>query len=83
MRGPPSERVVLGQRRAIIHDVDATRDDDLRTARETPPSVKLRQAVEMMRAGLRLQRAKLRQQLPNASAAELERAYEVWLLERD
>jgi hypothetical protein len=63
--------------------VDALRRDDLRTARETVPAEKLRQAVDMMQAGLKLQREKLRRQLPNATSEELEQAFEAWLLERD
>ena len=67
----------------MLHDVDDLRQDDLRTARETPLAEKLRQAVEMMQAGLNLQRQKLRNRLPQATPEELERAYEAWLLERD
>ena len=63
--------------------VDALRQDDLLTARETVPAEKLRQAVDMMQAGLKLQREKLRRQLPNATSEELEQAFEAWLLERD
>ena len=66
-----------------LHPVDALRHDDLRAAREIVPAEKLRQAIDVMQAGLKVQREKLRRQLPNATSEELERAFEAWLFERD
>jgi hypothetical protein len=63
--------------------VDALREHDLGAARETPPEEKLRQALDLMQAGLALEREKLSRALPSATAEELEQAFEAWLLSRD
>jgi len=59
--------------------VDALERDDIERSRATPPEVKLAQALEMMAAGRRLQRAKLERGHPDASAAEIERMFADWL----
>jgi hypothetical protein len=62
--------------------VDRLREDDLERARQTPPAVKLRQALEAMAAGIRLKRVALRQRHPEASDEDLEAMLRAWL-ERD
>ncbi|MCA9642422.1 MAG: hypothetical protein H6718_10310 [Polyangiaceae bacterium] len=59
--------------------VDALDEDAIKRSRETPPAEKLRQALELMDAGFRLQRAKLRIRHPNASEEELEARFFAWL----
>lgn len=63
--------------------MDEVRQHDLQDARDTPPARKLQQALDMMRAGLALQRDKLRRALPEATPEELDRAFEAWLLDGD
>lgn len=63
--------------------VDALARDDLETARALTPEQKLRQALELMAAGFRLQRAALRQRHPDATPQEIEHLFEQWLFEND
>ena len=60
-------------------DVDGLERDDIERSRTTPPATKLAQALEMMAAGFRLQRAKLELDHPDAKAEELERMFTDWL----
>lgn len=64
---------------AMLLLVDPLEADDIKRSRETPPAEKLRQALELMDAGFRLQRAKLRARYPNASEDELEARFFAWL----
>jgi hypothetical protein len=59
--------------------VDALERDDIERSRRTPPEVKLAQALEMMAAGLRLQRVKLEREHPDANPEEIERMFTAWL----
>ncbi len=62
--------------------MDRLRQDDLDRARQMAPEEKLGQALEMMRAGIRLRRAGLRAAHPAASDAEVDAMLACWL-ERD
>jgi hypothetical protein len=59
--------------------MDSLRLDDIRRARTTPPSVKLREALEAMELGIGIKRASLRRRDPNASEAELAERLSAWL----
>jgi len=59
--------------------MDALERDDIERSRTTSPEVKLTQALELMAAGLRLQRAKIEREHPHASAEEIERLFTHWL----
>ena len=63
--------------------MDRLRRDDVEQARRATPEEKARQALEMMRAAVRLQRAGLRSRNPNASEAEIDRLVREWLLSDD
>ncbi len=63
--------------------MDPLREQDILEAERERPEVKLRQALEMMALGLKLKRASLREQNPDASEEELQRLFEQWLLEND
>ena len=60
-------------------EVDALRQSDLEIARTTPPGVKLRQALEMMRLGLELERRKLRASHPQESEARIDELLLAWM----
>ncbi len=62
--------------------MDPLTRDDIERARTTPPEEKARQALEMMRTGIRLKRAGLRARHPHVSAEEIELRLQRWL-ERD
>jgi hypothetical protein len=59
--------------------VDPLRRDDIEHARRTPPEEKLRQALEMMRTGIRLKRAGLKVRHPEATPDDIERMIREWL----
>ncbi len=59
--------------------MDALDEDTIERSRATSPAEKLRQALECMDAGFRLQRAKLRARYPEASEEELEQRFFAWL----
>lgn len=59
--------------------MDALERDDIERSQATPLEVKLAQALEMMAAGRRLERAKLQRRYPDASAEEIERMFTDWL----
>lgn len=63
--------------------MDPLERDDIERSRATSPAVKLRQALELMDAGMRMQRAKLRREHPDASNEELERMFRAWLQRDD
>ena len=69
-------------RAAKVIVVDRLRQDDLQRARNTPPALKLREALEAMAAGIRLKRVSLRRRHPHASEEELDAMLHAWL-ERD
>lgn len=62
--------------------MDPLRQDDLERARNTPPAMKLREALEAMATGIRLKRVSLRRRHPNASEEALDAMLRAWL-ERD
>jgi hypothetical protein len=64
-------------------NVDRLVEHDTQVAREAPPDEKLRQALELMDAGLRLKRDLLKSARPSASEAEHQAAFEQWLLSGD
>jgi len=59
--------------------VDLLTLDNLADARATSPEEKLRQALELMAAGFRLERAALRERHRDASEEEIARLFEEWL----
>lgn len=63
--------------------MDPLRRDDIEQARLATPEEKARQALEMMRAAVRLKRAGLRSRNPEASEAEIDRLVREWLLSDD
>lgn len=63
--------------------MDRLRRDDIEEARRLTPEEKARQALEMMRAAVRLKRAGLRARYPDESGAGIERRVREWLLEHD
>ncbi len=52
---------------------------DRELADRASPAEKLAQALEMMRAGIRLKRSALRHQFPTASEREIENMLMAWL----
>jgi hypothetical protein len=60
--------------------LDPLVEHDIRVAGEVAPGEKLRQALELMAAGLRLKRDLLNSARPDASEAERQAAFEEWLL---
>jgi hypothetical protein len=63
--------------------MDPLRRDDIEQARRATPEEKARQALEMMRAAVRLKRAGLRARHPDESEAEIDRRLREWLLADD
>ena len=61
--------------------MDPLRRDDIERAQATPPGEKLRQALEMMRVGIEMKRARLRADDPQASEAEIQQRLWAWLAE--
>jgi hypothetical protein len=59
--------------------VDALRHDDIGRARHTPPGERARQALDVMRTGMRLRLIALRQRFPNATEQEIEEMLRRWL----
>jgi hypothetical protein len=60
--------------------MDALLAHDLEHARRLEPAEKLQQALDVMRAGIRLKRSTLRRQLAEADEAEVDRRLAEWLL---
>ena len=60
--------------------MDRLRRDDIERARRATPAEKARQALEMMRAGIRLKRAGLRARYPDESDQQIEQRVRQWLL---
>lgn len=67
----------LGSSRLV--EMDALEAHDREQALRLGPAEKLVQALEVMRAGIRLKRSTLRQQFPEADEAELDRRLAEWL----
>jgi hypothetical protein len=63
--------------------LDPLVEHDIRVAGEVAPGEKLRQALELMAAGLRLKRDLLKRARPSASEAEHRATFEEWLLSGD
>lgn len=63
--------------------MDALERSDLELASELSPEEKLRQALDLMASGLKLQRATIRRQNPNLDEAGLEAAFQAWLFSDD
>ena len=61
--------------------VDALEADDREQALRTPPARKLEQALDMMKAGIRLKRSALRRNFPDASEAEVDQRLADWLVQ--
>jgi len=59
--------------------MDALQAHDREQARRLSPAEKLVQALEVMRAGIRLKRSTLRRQFPEADQAEVDRRLAEWL----
>jgi hypothetical protein len=60
--------------------VDPLRQDDVEQAGRLTPEEKARQALEMMRAAVRLKRAGLRARHPSETDTEIDRRLREWLL---
>ena len=63
--------------------MDRLRQDDLEQARRLTPDEKARQALEMMRAAVRLKRSGLRARYPDESEEQIDRRVREWLLADD
>lgn len=59
--------------------MDALLAHDREHASQLAPAEKLRQALDMMRAGIRLKRSSLRRQFPDADDAEIDSRLAEWL----
>jgi hypothetical protein len=56
---------------------------DIELSQRTPPAEKLAQGLQLMELGLRLKRDSLRRAHPEASEAEIQRAFDAWLIADD
>jgi hypothetical protein len=63
-------------------DLDELRLDDILSARGASPGSKLSQALEVMAYGLEVKRQSLQRARPEASANDLDKAFDNWLFER-
>ena len=59
--------------------MDALLAHDREHASQLDPAEKLQQALDIMRAGIRLKRSTLRQQFPSADDLEIDRRLAEWL----
>ncbi|HEY4120318.1 MAG TPA: hypothetical protein VGM56_20775 [Byssovorax sp.] len=59
--------------------MDALRHDDVERARRTSPEARAAQALEAMRAGIRLKRAALRRKFPAETDDEIDARLRRWL----
>jgi len=59
--------------------MDALQANDREQALQINPAEKLMQALEMMRAGIRLKRSTLHRQFPEADEAEIDNRLAEWL----
>lgn len=59
--------------------MDALLAHDREHARQLDPAEKLQQALELMRAGIRLKRSTLRRRFPEADETEVDRRLAEWL----
>ncbi len=59
--------------------MDPLAQHDLEVARQASPAEKLAQALELMETGIRLKRAVLKNQRPQDSDDEIEKALTQWL----
>jgi hypothetical protein len=59
--------------------MDALLAHDREHARQLDPAEKLKRALDVMRAGIRLRRSTLRRQFPNAAETEVDRRLVEWL----
>ena len=74
---------VLAAPCGTLSAMDALQRHDIETARATDPGVKIAQALELMSMGLRMKRAALAREFPDASDEEIEEKFVAWLLEND
>jgi hypothetical protein len=63
--------------------MDALEAHDREQALRLTPAEKLAQALEVMRAGIRLKRSTLRRQFPDEDEAEIDRRLKEWLCSED
>ncbi len=54
-----------------LRGLEALQRDDIERARRTPPAEKAKQAFALMRFGIKLKRAKLRQAFPGESEEQI------------
>ena len=59
--------------------MDALLAHDREHARQLDPAEKLKQALDVMRAGIRLKRSTLRRQFPDAADTEVDHRLAEWL----
>lgn len=76
-----SDRRMTGHSRSSrLVEMDALLAHDREHAHQVDPAEKLRQALDVMRAGIRLKRATLRRQFLEADEAEVDQRLAEWLL---
>ena len=63
--------------------MDKLRSDNIDSAKQASPAAKLSQALDMMAYGLKLERQRLKRIRPDASAEEIDQAFDEWLFNRD
>ena len=66
-------------RRSTLVPMDALLAHDCEHARQLDPAEKLQQALDVMRAGIRLKRSSLRRQFPEATETEVDHRLAEWL----
>jgi hypothetical protein len=66
-----------------LRGLEALRQDDIERARRTPPEEKARQALGLMRFGIKLERVKLRRAFPDESEAQIGQRLLLWMARDD
>ncbi len=66
-----------------IRGLEALRRDDIERARRTSPEEKAKQALGLMRFGIRVQRSKLRQAFPDESEEQIDQRLLRWMARGD
>lgn len=80
----PLENWLLSDPRAAYNtSMNRLRQDDIEQARRLTPEEKARQALEMMRAAVRLKRSGLRARYPDESEEQIDRRVREWLIADD
>ena len=72
-------KVWFGANRAGLDELG---HDDILSARDASPADKLSQALEVMAYGLEVKRQSLQRAKPDASASDIDKAFDHWLFDR-